>query len=151
MPKWEFQNLRRKERRRRLKAEGKTTAEIEGFKERSCINCGQAFVADKRQRTCSRICGRIIRRKERIFERKHLGYIYVYKPEHPAANSGGYIAKHRLIMESTLGRLLKPFELVHHRNQIKDDNSIENLEIVMRKLHFGQVNCPKCDYEFKVK
>ena len=61
-------------------------------------------------------------------ELKHYnGYIIVNKPEHPYSNCDGYIYKHRLIMEESIGRYLKPEEVVHHINGIIDDNRIENL------------------------
>jgi len=62
--------------------------------------------------------------KGRIYRR---GYIYLYMPSHPKATKQGYIAEHRLVMESKIGRYLKSCEVVHHINEIKDDNKPENL------------------------
>jgi hypothetical protein len=57
------------------------------------------------------------------------GYVMFYYPEHPQANSKGYVRQHRLVMEQFLGRYLSKKEVVHHKNHIKNDNRIENLEL----------------------
>jgi len=63
------------------------------------------------------------------------GYILIRKPEHPFAQCSGNILEHRLIMEQHLGRYLKPNEVIHHINGIRDDNRLENLILFKRSKH----------------
>lgn len=62
------------------------------------------------------------------------GYIKILIPEHPYA-SFGYVVEHRLVMEKNIGRYLLPNEIVHHINHIKDDNRIENLQLMEKLDH----------------
>jgi hypothetical protein len=64
------------------------------------------------------------------------GYILVYCPDHPYARNSRYVAEHRLVMEKHLGRYLEPKEYIHHKNEIKDDNRLENLQLVSYKEHY---------------
>lgn len=63
------------------------------------------------------------------------GYIVVYAPEHPRANKAGTVPKHTLVMERHLGRYLEDDEVVHHINHIRDDNRIENLQLMQISEH----------------
>jgi hypothetical protein len=60
------------------------------------------------------------------------GYVYIWEPSHPNANKNGYVAEHTKVMAQLLDRALSPSEEVHHRNQQRDDNRPENLELWAR-------------------
>lgn len=63
------------------------------------------------------------------------GYILIYAPDHPSATKDGYVLEHRLVVEKALGRYLERWEVVHHKNGIKDDNRLENLELLPHSSH----------------
>lgn len=45
------------------------------------------------------------------------------------------VYKHRAVMERKLGRTLGRFELVHHKNEDRSDNRLDNLELTTPKEH----------------
>ncbi|GAI12514.1 unnamed protein product [marine sediment metagenome] len=78
------------------------------------------------------------------------GYILIYNPHHPFKNNGNYVFEHRLVMEQWLRKhepnhpalietngekYLNPKWQPHHINGKRDDNRIENLEVMTIAVH----------------
>ncbi len=68
------------------------------------------------------------------------GYIYLKKPNHPNSGKNGYVFEHRFIMSEHLGRPLSDKEVVHHINERKGDNRIENLKVLKNGAHTSYHN-----------
>jgi len=67
------------------------------------------------------------------------GYIIIWiestSPFFKMMSYKNYIKEHRLIMAQYLKRCLEKWEVVHHINEMKDDNRIENLELMTANEH----------------
>lgn len=109
--------------------------------EHNCVECGKAFPAYKlSSRFCSKTCATANRNKGESNPRWNggrtstsKGYVLVLAPEGHKAYENGYALEHRIVMEKHLGRPLEHHEYVHHKNGIRHDNRIENLELWAKK------------------
>ncbi len=95
---------------------------------------GKIVIATDLKRNKVKSCGCLTRgpkinKKVYVLRKKGRGYIYFKSPNHPNRTREGFVLEHRLIMEKYIGRLLINEETVHHKNGLKDDNRIENLEL----------------------
>lgn len=111
----------------------------------ACIDCGkQRWVLLRNGIPDSLRCRKCAIRRRPAPERSRdsLGYVYVrLSPEleffRPMVKkNSNYVYEHRLVMAQYLNRCLLPWEIIHHRNGVKDDNRIENLQLLpSRQVH----------------
>ena|SRR3990167_3708245 len=101
-----------------------------------CENCGNEFpIYQAGTKFCSRICNNKYHSGERNSSWRGgkyptgNGYIKVKDPNHPNADSNGYVLEHVLVMTQRLGRPLVKGEHVHHKNGKRGDNQDDNLEL----------------------
>ena len=96
-----------------------------------CVDCGK----QTRKKTASRCkdCNLIYQRGANHHRWRggttidSNGYVLVFRPEHPRAQGRGYIMEHRVVVEEHLRRELEDYEVVHHIDGNKENNSIDNL------------------------
>lgn len=90
------------------------------------------------------------------------GYRYCRtNPPHPRRNSNGLYPLHRVLAENKLGRLLEPGEVVHHKDENRENDTPDNLEVLPlpehSRLHAMEKAPPqvrlkcRCGKEFELK
>ena len=112
----------------------------------ACLDCGKGrWVILKKGKPANLRCHTCARQRQvgvnhpnwkggRVKE--HYGYVYIkLQPGdffYPMATKKGmgYVLEHRLVMAKSLNRCLLPWEVVHHRNGDRDDNRLDNLELL---------------------
>lgn len=63
------------------------------------------------------------------------GYRQILCPEHPRADSGGYVMEHIVVWERATGVPVPKNCCIHHLNGIKADNRIQNLCMMQHIAH----------------
>lgn len=64
-----------------------------------------------------------------------LGYEYIYSPNHPLANKSGKVYTHRYLYSLYHNQYVTEDEIVHHIDENKRNNSIDNLEKLSNSEH----------------
>ena len=119
----------------------------------ACEYCGKErwtlFIRGKPENSMCESCSNRIKAQRRIGDKNSNwkggqcrcdGYVFLTQPTHPRANRYGYVKRSILVLEQKLGRHLLPGTHCHHKNEIKHDDSPENLLELSNSQHSRTTN-----------
>jgi len=112
----------------------------------ACLDCGkERWVRMRTDQPDAKRCRHCARKGANNYKwnggryKETYGYIYIaldsFSFFYPMVKRENYVYEHRLVMAKHLGRCLQPWEIIHHKNGIRDDNRIENLSLTTRGSH----------------
>lgn len=125
----------------------------------SCEGCGKTFLRSYPKQYMCPDCRKLYKKPKKILtiperlengDRKidhRSGYVYVYAPEHPEANTRGYVYEHRVVAEQSIGRRLLENEVVHHKDEVRSNNNPDNLQVMDKADHARLHNIGKKMYQ----
>lgn len=110
----------------------------------TCDSCGESFRVrpyklKQQHHFCSRSCqgqwrsqqtGELAAHWKGGIKIERGGRVKLYRPEHPCADDRGYVWRHRLNAEESIGRLLCPEEVVHHLDGDVTNDDPANLQVL---------------------
>ncbi len=113
-----------------------------------CLHCAnvKSGFAIKGKGSCQWEGGRISRKGYTLIKLYSDDFFY------SMASKDNYVREHRLAMAKHLGRCLLRQEEVHHKNGIRDDNRIENLELMPNTgAHSKLSTCSNCELRKEIR